>query len=96
VSGASIHAFDQARDWGPPVFSVDLSPGTYYAVEVAISPDSLVKRTPAEFYASWAHSNLLRTPSFILPAEVWERLKTASRLYYRMRPSSHPTTWEQH
>jgi len=74
---------------GPPSFEVDLGGRAMYAVEVATeaslfnSAANESKRDDSNFYASWRDSLLTDLP-FTMPSDAWEKLKTASVLYYRV------------
>jgi subtilisin family serine protease len=83
-----------SRSEGPPSFSVTLPGGEFYAVEVATDPELLVVGEGNGFYGSWSDTDLLSEPKYTLPASVWERLKGADRLYYRMWTSTSATDWE--
>jgi hypothetical protein len=89
-------------DEAPPVFQISIPSGRYYAVEVAIEADlfqavqSQGRRTPDTFYATWENSPFLSSPTYGLPQEVWNRLRRAQRLYYRLWVSDSRTGWVNH
>ena len=82
-----------------PVFSIDAPIGWFWAVEVATSPFLLdaanrgAQRNSDNFFASWARSGLLRSNSYALPQDVWDRLSNASALYYRLWVSARQDEW---
>jgi hypothetical protein len=85
-----------AVDNEAPTFYIDPGLNTYYAIEVATHPDLLnrqhaAERTPENFYGSWATEGLREAhgaTTYTLPADVWKRLRTTRRLYYRVITSS--------
>ncbi len=97
IAGPERHSADDEA----PTFYVDPGRNNYYAVEVASYPDLFdrqyqAERTPDNFYASWAVEGLREAPgvtTFTLPEDVWERLRGAGRLYYRVVTSSTATGW---
>jgi hypothetical protein len=86
-----------ARTAPPPAFMV--SPGgRYYAVEVAAAPALFdgahdAERTDNNFYGSWRETALMRGGIYALPSPVWDRMRRANQLYYRIALSSSPNSW---
>ncbi|MEZ4870188.1 MAG: S8 family serine peptidase [Caldilineaceae bacterium] len=78
-----------------PVFQCNPQPNTYYAVEVATDYSLFGggNRTESNFYGSYSDTALLSAPTYRLPENVWSRLKSGNRLYYRMWTSSSPSDW---
>jgi len=78
-----------ARTAGPPVFQVEKGGRQLYAVEVATRAELFnddahgSERTEDNFYGSWEGALLSVTP-YTLPTAVWNRLKPASQLFYRL------------
>jgi hypothetical protein len=91
-----------ARNADPPVFQINPSPNSHYAVEVATRPELFnrashqAERNANNFYASWQDTAFLSAPSYILPVAVWNRLKGGDRLYYRLWTSASGTSWVNH
>lgn len=90
------------RDAAPPTFHVDPGAGRYFAVEVATEAGlfdyaSAGDRTDANFYGSWSASPFGSADSYpavyALPGDVWDRLKEADRLYYRLWSTESATEW---
>lgn len=97
---AAPAAYDRNAD--PLTF--DVVPGAlwYYAVEVATQAELLdranngARRTPDNFYGSWA-DGLLYAPEptrYALPQNVWQRLRLAPFLAYRLLTTS-DSRWTQ-
>jgi hypothetical protein len=87
-----------ARTAPPPAFTVNPGDGRYYAVEVAAAPvlfdaGHSVERADDNYYASWNDSSLMRDSIYALPSPVWDRIRRASQLYYRIASSSSPASW---
>ncbi len=98
-SGPSVRApASLPRSGAPPIFQV--SPGTngYYALEVAtrwqlLGEDFADERNSTTYFASWERSPLLAVSSYALPGEVWQAMRAADRLVYRIHTSSSATEW---
>ncbi|MES2462221.1 MAG: hypothetical protein V4671_16670 [Armatimonadota bacterium] len=81
----------------PPVFHI--APGNFYSVEAATRADLLHRglyghlRTDDNFYASWRVLPHRSGRSFTLPADVWERLRGADQLFYRLWQSDEANRW---
>lgn len=79
------------RTGSPPRFDVNRAGRNLYAVEVATRAELFDASAPAHesarndsnFYGSWQDTALLSMPTYTLPNAVWNRLKSADRLYYR-------------
>jgi hypothetical protein len=89
-----------AREDAGPVWSVSLpqNPPLFYAVEMATDPSLFARansanRTADNYFASWTAEMLIADPEYRLPADVWDRLKYARRLFYRMITSESATSW---
>ncbi len=84
------------RSGPPPSFSVDPSPNTHYAIEIAARPELLDAESgqPAsEYYASWEDSPFMSATTYTLQQAAWDRIKNNARLYYRAWTSSSATAW---
>ncbi|HUP14183.1 MAG TPA: caspase family protein [Niastella sp.] len=78
----------------PPTFNVNKGSNPLYYVEVATNAALFnynangSQRNDDTFYATWNDASinykLFNTPQYQLPQEVWDRLKNADRLYYRV------------
>ena len=82
-----------------PQFEVDPGGGNsiYYAVEVATSSDLLDggdHGSDSGFYGSWQDTPFQSSNPYVLPDEVWERMRDADTLYYRAWLSSDPNAWQ--
>ncbi len=91
-----------ARHREPPSFDVTAGPGRFYIFEITSRPELLditghgSERTQLTFYGSWSDSPHYSSPRYQLPQAVWDRLKTATRLYYRVGTTSSPTGWDDY
>jgi subtilisin family serine protease len=80
---------DLSRYGPPPVFDISKGGRRLYAVEVATQARLFNnqahghERQTHNFYASWQDSMLEQVP-FTLPDDVWQQLKAAEVLYYRL------------
>lgn len=85
------------RSAAPPTFTIGTGANALYAVEVATTWQMFDGGTQTEdtFYASWATGPLLSDPTFPLPEDVWHRLRSADRLYYRVH-TARDTNWTGH
>lgn len=87
----------------PPTFTLELGRNRFYAVEVTADgrlfdrAANEGRRTPTNFYVSWRdglHEAQGPTTTYTLPASVWDRLRSAERLYYRLlTTSSRKSDW---
>jgi len=77
------------RSSQPPTFQINTGGRSLYAVEVATRADLFngdahgSERDSNNFYASWTTELESITP-YNLPTDVWDRLKQADRLFYRL------------
>jgi hypothetical protein len=86
-----------ARTAPPPAFMVNPG-GRYYAVELAAAPALFdgahgSERTDNNFYGSWRETALMRGSIYALPSPVWDRMRRANQLYYRIALSSSANSW---
>jgi subtilisin family serine protease len=78
-----------SRTDGPPTFEIDKGGRNLYAVEVAIEAELFNSatresdRNDDNFFGSWS-VGLDETTPYTLPEEVWNKLNSADRLYYRV------------
>ena len=83
----------------PITFTVSVPAGNFYAVEVATDASLFnnsingIQRDDNNFYASWKILPFRQGSSFTLPVEVWNRLRQAPRLYYRVWSTASPNSW---
>ena len=78
----------------PPSFNVAKGSNPFYYVEVATEADLFneaahgTERNDKNFFATWndASTNykLFEDPQYQLPQQVWDNLKTADKIYYRL------------
>src|SRR5579884_2940599 len=86
----------------PPEFQVDPSPNPYYIVEVATQAQLFDttnhegERTDANFYGSWQDEQRFSSATYTLPSAVWQRLKSADRLFYRVGSMANQQTWDNY
>ena len=86
---------------GPPTFHITLGGRRMYAVEVATRAnlfnfdDHGNERNETNFYGSWEDTNLLTTSPYTLPASVWNRMKQANQLFYRVHVAD-DGSWTNH
>src|SRR5579884_2574001 len=86
----------------PPTFQVDPSPNPYYIVEVATQAQLFDttnhegERTDANFYGSWQDEQRFSSATYTLPSAVWQRLKSADRLFYRVGSMANQQTWDNY
>jgi len=81
-----------------PTFYLHPGLNAYFAVEVATHPRLFLgqeqgQRQADNFYGSWATESLLEAKGatiYKLPETVWQHLRWAARLYYRVVTSSTP------
>jgi hypothetical protein len=84
-------------DGPPPVFTITVPAGRWYALEVCTDLklfDGARRgaRRDSSFFASWT-AGLLTSPRYRLPSDVWERFRGAKRLFYRILTSTRPDGW---
>ncbi|WP_410667914.1 caspase family protein [Amycolatopsis sp. cmx-4-68] len=88
------------RFGAPPVFEVE-GAYRYRVLEVAVRGELFDwdahggERDGANFYATWDDPAVGRfeDDAFTLPAAVWERMRDADRLHYRVGTTSSPSGW---
>jgi len=94
ISGPqSISAGDSA-----PSFVVNAAPNQFYVVEVATAQNLLDtgnsgQWTQTNHYGSWEDSPFFSALTYTLPTAVWDRLKGAGQLFYRVWTSSSNSGW---
>ena len=76
------------RDGPSPTFVVTTS-RQFSAVEVAtdwrlFQAANTAERTDETFYAAWKREGLTAETRYTLPADVWDRMKNSSELFYRV------------
>lgn len=87
---------EHSREAGPPQFTVIPGENAYFAIEVAtrlrlFDPAAVDERKESNFYASYQREGLQRADGptiYVLPEDVWESLRSAERLYYRVLMTS--------
>lgn len=80
-----------------PHFVVNAGPGRFFVVEVATAAELFDwtnhrdERSGDNFYGSWSDTSLMQGNSYDLPSPVWQRMRNARRLYYRIgsTPNEH-------
>jgi hypothetical protein len=80
-----------ARSLQPPTFQVDTGENPFYVVEVATEPELLKpgsQRPPDKFYGTWQDNKFFAGRTFTLEPMIWDQLKNADRLYYRIVTSA--------
>lgn len=88
------------RNDSPPTFQIGTGGRRYYAVEVATRPDLFnnsvhgIDRNNSNFFGSW-HDGMEENTPFHLPRDVWDRLKHADHLYYRLHVAD-DSSWSNH
>ncbi len=91
-----------ARSGELPSFVVSTGAGRFFAVEVAtdrslLDTSAASRRGLDAYFASWDAGRLIpantRGANWSLPAAAWERLRTASALYYRVWSSAQQDRW---
>lgn len=86
-------------DGPPPVFRVNPGPNPWFVFEAATDPAlfdtgrAQAQRTATTFYGSWSDSPHLSGADYTLPAAVWDRLKEAGRIWYRIGSTAQSTGW---
>lgn len=90
--------------WGrsnrPPQFQVNRGPNGFYAVEVASTPSFMLEREGLgdDFFATYFDDNpnrrFISSSTYELPEDVWSRMKSAPRLFYRIWTSSSDQSWD--
>ena len=101
ATGLSIKGPDSiSRSSQPPVFQINTGGRSFYAVEVATRAELFntgshgSERNSSNFYASWT-VRLENVTPYNLPADVWDRLKQADNLFYRLHVAN-DVNWSNH
>lgn len=86
------------RTGNPPKFQVNPGVGRHYAIEFATRSElfdiiNMLDRDDSNYYGSWKEG-LYSSSTYILPQNVWNKLKGDGRLYYRLWTSTLPDSWE--
>lgn len=96
ITGPASHS----RTAGAPAFQFDVRPNSHFALEVATRADLFdnanhgAERNQSNFFASWQLAPYFRTgSSYTLPADAWDRLKSATQLFYRLWTTASSTGW---
>jgi hypothetical protein len=85
-----------------PQFDVTAGPGRFYVFEITSQPELLdvtrhkSERTQLNFYGSWSEYPRLSVPRYQLPRPIWDRLRGAGPLYYRVGTSRSASTYEDY
>lgn len=93
ILAPSIHS----QDDGPPIFEVDLAGRNFYAIELATDSNLFNfnthgnQRSDTNFFASWIDGTSTETP-FQMPVDVWNTMKTANQIFYRLYVGSEVTS----
>jgi subtilisin family serine protease len=88
------------RSAAAPTFQINTGGRRFYAVEVASRAELFDaehhghERAADNFYGSWQVELLSDTP-YTLPNSIWQRLKQADRLFYRLHVAD-DTRWANH
>jgi hypothetical protein len=92
-----------ARMGRGPVWSVNARPRRFFAVEVATQSDLFAfttggnRRNDSNFFGSWSNTPFPEARDaaveYRLPDHVWNRLRTAPRLYYRLWATDSSIDW---
>ena len=86
----------------PPTFQIGLGANRCYAVEIATianlfsSAQASDQRTADNYYASWQDQPFQTSATWQLPQAIWDRLKAASSLFYRVHTSSSTSDWQNY
>ena len=89
-----------SRNNQPPAFQINTGGRSFYAVEVATRAELFntgshgSERNSSNFYASWT-VRLENVTPYNLPADVWDRLKQADNLFYRLHVAN-DVNWSNH
>jgi hypothetical protein len=88
---------------GPPRFAVHTGNHQYFYVEFATEAHLFNYaatgrlRTPDNFYGSWADTSIpprLTGSQYTMPPSVWERLRSAGKIYYRIGSTPQADGWD--
>jgi hypothetical protein len=86
----------------PPEFTVEAGAGRNYIVELATDPTlfgqpAAQRAQSTAFYGSWQDSPRQTAPRYRPPQSVWQRLRQATRLYYRTGSTTSPApAWDNY
>jgi subtilisin family serine protease len=89
-----------SRNAASPAFQVDVRPHFYYAVEVATQPtlfasSAAPQRSSASYFATWTRApSFFAEPTYRLPDDVWQALKGAGALFYRVWANDAGGRWQ--
>lgn len=88
------------RSDAPPTFRVNGGPNPYFIFEITSEARLFDtgnvgdgERTDDNFYGSWSDSAHQSGTEYSLPQAVWDRLKQADTLYYRIGSTEASTGW---
>lgn len=88
------------RAGAPPTFRVNGGPNPYFIFEITSEARLFDTgnvgdgdRTEDNFYGSWSDSAHNSGTEYSLPQAVWDRLKQADKLYYRIGSTEASTGW---
>ena len=88
-----------SRSDAAPTFRVNPGPNIYFIFEVATDAslfdtgNARTRRNTANFYGSWSDSPHFSGTEYTLPDAVWQRLKSADTLYYRIGSTATSEGW---
>ena len=89
-----------SRTSASPVFQVNVQPHFYYAVEVAtqtalFASAGAAQRTTANYFATWSRApSFFAEPTYALPDDVWQAIKGAGALFYRVWANDAGGRWQ--
>ncbi len=90
-----------SRSAAAPVFTVNPHPLFYYAVEVAsqgelFAPSAAAQRTTTNYFATWNQApSFFAEPTYQLPDDAWQALRTGPVLYFRIWANGAGGRWQQ-
>jgi hypothetical protein len=82
-----------------PTFTVNPGPNNYFVFEIATDAslfdtgNARNRRNDQNFYGSWSDSPHFSGTQYTLPDTVWDRLKSADALYYRIGSTATKEGW---
>ena len=83
-----------------PEFQVNVDPHFYYAIEVAsqaalFQSAAATQRTAANYFATWSRApSFVTGPTYQLPDDVWQGLRNAGALFYRVWANDAGGRWQ--
>ena len=89
-----------SRSGASPEFQINVQPHFYYAVEVATQPAlfasvAAAQRSDATYFATWNRApSFFAEPTYRLPDDVWQKVKQASTLFYRVWANDAGGRWQ--